>query len=82
MANYLLLKHIAVVGFNWGVYRDNDPQRVAKVQAEIFKLAAGGQISSPVTEIFTLSEAQSALGALEERRSRGKIVLTTCYACG
>jgi NADPH2:quinone reductase len=82
MANYLLLKHIAVVGVNWGVYRDHDPQRVANVQAEIFKLAAGGQINSPVTEIFTLSEAQSALGALEERRSRGKIVLTTRYACG
>ena len=78
--NYLLLKHISVLGVNWGVYRDGDPEGVAEVQAKIFDMASRGLIASPVTQVYPMSQISSALFDLEKRRVKGKIVLTTKYA--
>jgi len=75
--NYLLLKHIAVMGVNWAVYRDGDPQQVAQVQAKIFDMASRKLVASPVTRVYPMSEVSSALTDMEERRVKGKIVLTT-----
>jgi NADPH2:quinone reductase len=79
-ANYLLLKHISVIGVNWGAYRSTDPQRVMQAQARIFELASCGEVRSPVTQVRPMEEVALALSSLEQRKTMGKLVLTTKYA--
>ena len=59
--NYLLMKHISVVGMNWGRYRDNDPARVATAQARIFGMVQAGKLRPPVMACFPLERAAEAL---------------------
>jgi NADPH:quinone reductase len=78
--NYLLLKHLSVVGVNWGVYRAGQTDRIAHAQARIFDLATTGALRSPVTATYPLAEAARALNDLQRRSFLGKIVLTTSRA--
>lgn len=75
-ANYALLKNVAVTGLNWAEYRDREPERVRRVQAELFDLVAAGKLRMPVQEVFPLDEAAAACNVLRERRVRGKVVLS------
>jgi NADPH2:quinone reductase len=79
-ANYLLLKHISVMGVNWGVYRDGDPSRVVEVQARIFDWLSRGVLRSAVTQVRPMADVALALTDLERRKTKGKLVLTTKYA--
>lgn len=80
-ANYLLLKGIAVTGVNWNRLRQaDDPAAAAQIrqtQQEVYGLLAGGEIKSPVTAAFKMSDVAAALSAFEQRKTMGKIVLTT-----
>lgn len=75
--NYLMLKHIAVIGVNWGVYREGDTPAIADAQAEIFDMATKGIIASPVTVTYPLEQVSTALNVMRDRAFVGKIVLTT-----
>ena len=75
-ANYALLKNIAVTGLNWAEYREREPERVRRVQAELFDLVAAGKLRMPIQEVFPLDEAVAACNVLAERRVRGKVVLS------
>ena len=71
-SNYLLLKYISVVGSNWGFYREGDFDRIAKVQAEIFRLIESGAIKSPVTRLLPMQSVPHALRMVKELASPGK----------
>lgn len=75
--NYLLVKNIALVGFQWSDYRDRDPARVQRVQQELFALAAGGTIRVRAIEEWPLEEFATAMQRFEARLARGKVVLRT-----
>ncbi|MDP3135371.1 MAG: NADPH:quinone oxidoreductase family protein [Burkholderiaceae bacterium] len=75
-ANYLLLKHLSVIGVNWSGWRDApDTFEATQAQAKIFALAASGRMASPVSATFALEDAPRAVAALRDRSFVGKMVL-------
>jgi NADPH2:quinone reductase len=76
-ANYLLVKNIAVVGFQWSDYRDRFPARVQQVQQELFALAAAATIGVRRIEEHSLEDFVTAMQRFEGRLARGKVVLRT-----
>lgn len=74
-SNYLLIKHISVVGSNWGFAREEHLDKIAEVQAEIFRLAETGVIRSPVTRTFPMESISEALRTVRERGVMGKLVI-------
>lgn len=73
--NRVLLKNIAVVGLNWGAYRDEHPELLAAATAELFALHAAGRIRPLVSSTWPLVDAGRALEEIASRRSTGKVVL-------
>jgi NADPH:quinone reductase-like Zn-dependent oxidoreductase len=47
----------------------------ADVLAELAALVADGKLKVPVAEVFALDDVQKAFRSLEQRHTRGKIVL-------
>ena len=76
-ANYLLVKNLSAVGFYWGSYRKHDPARLAPQFEQLFGWFEAGKLQPLVSEQFDLADAGTALRRLIERRSTGKLVLTT-----
>jgi NADPH2:quinone reductase len=76
-ANYLLVKNIAVIGFQWADYRNRQPERVQRVQQELFALAAAGTIGVRHIEEHRLEDFVTAMQRFEGRLARGKVVLRT-----
>lgn len=74
--NYLLLKNVAVTGVNYGAYREREPGRVRRAQAELCELYGAGKIRIPVQETFALEEFVAAFDVIRDRRVRGKVVLS------
>lgn len=74
-AGHVLVKNIAVTGLQVSDYRDRDPQGFSKVIAEVLDMVSAGKIDVPVAGRFPLEEAATALGKLESRELRGRIVL-------
>lgn len=76
-ANILLVKHIGVLGFSWGTYRQHRPDLLADSMKTLLGWYAEGALKPRVSMTFELAEARKALDALLGRKSTGKIVLTT-----
>ncbi len=76
-ANYLLVKNLAALGFYWGSYRSQAPQRLVPQFEELLEWFSAGKLKPHVSARFDLAEAGTALRSLLERRSTGKLVLTT-----
>lgn len=76
-ANLLLVKNIAVIGLFWGAYRQRDPKVVRDSLETLFGWWAEGRLKPHVSHRLDLADAAAAIGLLRERRSTGKVVLTT-----
>ena len=76
-ANILLVKNIAAVGFYWGSYRKHAPELVEAQFAQLFDWFGEGKLKPHVSHTLDLARAAEALTLLAERRSTGKVVLTT-----
>ncbi len=76
-ANVLLVKNAAALGFYWGSYRRRDPARLRAGFAELFRWHGEGRIRPHVSATLPLERAADALRLIAERRSTGKVVLTT-----
>ena len=78
-ANRILLKNIAIIGLNWGGYQFQDPTRhrskIVAAHEALLGLHAEGRIDPVIAADWTLRELPDALGAIEQRRSIGKVVL-------
>ncbi|MGH6932443.1 MAG: NADPH:quinone oxidoreductase family protein [Dongiaceae bacterium] len=79
-ANILLVKNIAALGFYWGSYRQHRPDLLREEFEERFEWWRAGKLKPHVSEQFELSQAAEALRLLSERKSTGKVVLTTGLA--
>ncbi len=75
-ANYLLVKNIAVIGLQWADYRERDPERVQRVQAELYGLYEAGKLQPHVSERYPLDRFADALARFVERGVLGKMILT------
>lgn len=76
-ANLLLVKNAAVMGVFWGAYRKHNPTALRESFAELLAWHAAGKLKPHISHRFDLSDAPAAMAAMLERRSTGKVVLTT-----
>ncbi|QNG38728.1 NADPH:quinone oxidoreductase family protein [Geodermatophilaceae bacterium NBWT11] len=74
-ANHLLVKNYSVLGLHWGLYRSKDPGRIGMVHEDLTRLFADGLIDPLVGQTLPLEQAQTALAALGDRGTVGKVVL-------
>jgi NADPH2:quinone reductase len=81
-ANILLVKNIATLGFYWGSYRQHRPDLLPAQFAELFQWWREGRLQPLVSRRFDLGQAGEALRLLRDRKSTGKVVLTTGQALG
>jgi NADPH2:quinone reductase len=73
-ANYLLVKNITVSGLQWSDYRDRAPNRIAEVQADIFRLWKEGSARPHLMKEVSFEELPTALEMVGEGKVRGKAV--------
>jgi NADPH:quinone reductase len=73
--NRLLLRNVDVRGCSFGVLA-SDPTGVADATRRMGELIAGGAISPLVGSVYPLDQASAALRELDERRAKGKVVVT------
>ena len=73
--NRLLLKNVAVVGVGWGAFIGDKPDVVARIAADLERMAAEGFVDPIVGATYPLEEGAQALRDLDERRATGKLVL-------
>jgi len=76
-ANILLVKNVSAMGFYWGSYRSHAPELVAAQFRDLFAWFRDGLLRPHVSHALDLARAPEALALLAERRSTGKVVLTT-----
>ena len=76
-ANIILVKNISVLGFYWGGYARFAPHVLTESFAALMDMFAAGRITPHVSHTFSLHETNDALATMRERRSTGKIVVTT-----
>lgn len=76
-ANILLVKNVSVLGTFFGAYTSNAPEVVQQSLVELMGWYAEGRLKPHVSFTYPLEQAGEALTALIERRSTGKVVLTT-----
>jgi NADPH2:quinone reductase len=76
-ANLLLVKNISVMGVYWGGFTKRDPRKNRDNFATMLRWLAEGRLRPPATTCYSLENAAQAMNALLERRSTGKLVVTT-----
>ena len=73
--NRLLLTNTAVLGAGWGEYALGNPGFMQRQWSEMVDDIAAGRLAPPVSAVYPLAEASSALAELDERRVTGKVVI-------
>jgi NADPH2:quinone reductase len=75
-ANYLLVKNIEVSGLQVSDYRKRLPEQMAACFREIFALYEAGKLKPAPTKTYPLEQFAAALHDIQDRKARGRIVLT------
>jgi NADPH2:quinone reductase len=73
--NRLLLNNVDVVGVGWGAWTLSHPGALAEQWAAIERLLSSGQLPPPEPVVYPLDQAAAAVGSLENRSAKGKVVL-------
>jgi len=76
-ANLLLLKGCEAVGVFWGDFVNREPDVSAANTERLFTWYGEGRLRPHLHGVWPLHRAKDALHALEERKVRGKLVLST-----
>ena len=72
---YLLVKNISLIGLQSSDYRDREPEKVRRVQQELFALYEQGKLKPHVMASYRLDAYREALAAVRDRKVLGKVVL-------
>jgi NADPH2:quinone reductase len=75
-ANIALLKEASIIGVWWGTWTQHNPRESMQNMAELAAMVAEGKLTPRVTESFPLDQFSEAFASLENRRARGKVILT------
>ena len=73
-AGYVLVKNIAIIGLQSSDYRDREPEKVQRVQRELFELYVQGKLKPHVMARYPLAGFREALATVQDRRVLGKVV--------
>jgi NADPH2:quinone reductase len=76
-ANVALVKNIDVIGFFWGSYLPRKPELVRRSLEQLLRWFEEGKLKPHISDRFDLKDAAHALEMLKQRKSTGKVVLTT-----
>ena len=74
--NLALLKGASLVGVFWGSWSAREPNESQNNFSELIKMVDDKKFSPLVTEIFKLEDHASAFACIEERRAKGKVILS------
>jgi NADPH2:quinone reductase len=74
--NYLMLKNMEVSGLQVSDYRKRMPEQMAACFAEIFSWYQQDKLKPLPTTVYPLEQYARALHEIEDRKVRGRIVLT------
>ena len=74
-ANILLVKNCSAVGFYWGSYRRQAPDRLAAQFADLFRWFEQGKLKPHVSHRLPLGRAAEAFELLQSRKATGKVVV-------
>ena len=74
--NLALLKGASVVGVFWGSWSAREPNESQNNFSELIKMVDDKKFIPLVTEIFKLEDHASAFACIEERRAKGKVILS------
>ncbi|MGA0116419.1 MAG: NADPH:quinone oxidoreductase family protein [Burkholderiales bacterium] len=74
-AGHLLVKNIALLGLQYSAYRDRQPEKVQRVQRELFDWHVAGKIKPHVMQAYPLAQFREALRVVRDREVIGKIVI-------
>jgi NADPH2:quinone reductase len=79
-AGYVLVKNISIVGLQSSDYRDREPDKVRRVQQELFDLYEQGKLRPHIMARYPLADYRHALAAVRDRRALGKVVIEMACA--
>ena len=74
--NLALLKGASLVGVFWGSWAAREPNESQNNFSELIKMVDDKKFIPLVTEIFKLEDHASAFACIEERRAKGKVILS------
>ncbi|CAN3128036.1 NADPH:quinone oxidoreductase family protein [Mycobacterium sp. smrl_JER01] len=74
--NRLLLNNVDVVGVGWGAWTLTHPGYLQEQWADLEPLLASGAVPAPEPVVYPMHRAAEAIGSLEDRSARGKVVLS------
>ena len=74
-AGYLLVKNISLIGLQASDYRDREPEKVQRVQRELFALYERGRLKPHVMATYPLDAWREALAIVRDRKVLGKVIL-------
>ena len=74
--NLALLKGASLVGVFWGSWSAIEPNESQNNFSELIKMVDDKKFIPLVTEIFKLEDHASAFACIEERRAKGKVILS------
>ena len=76
-ANYFNVKNLSLAGIALDLYFRYEPQTVSKAIADLFDMYVKGQFKPELTATYPIEEFQTVMKMFGERKTKGKIVLTT-----
>ena len=74
--NLVLLKGCQIVGVFWGSFAMREPARNRAHADQIFRWVAEGKLRPAIDAVLPFDRAAEALGRLDARKVKGKLVLT------
>ena len=74
--NLALLIGASLVGVFWGSWSAREPNESQNNFSELIKMVDDKKFIPLVTEIFKLEDHASAFACIEERRAKGKVILS------
>lgn len=75
-ANHVMVKNVDIIGFNRGAYGEQRPEIARDCHSALMGWLAAGVIKPLVSRTCPLEEAIDALGAVVNRKTVGKVVIT------
>jgi NADPH2:quinone reductase len=76
-ANIVLVKNIDVIGFYWGSHQARRPELLRDSYTKLLGWFEQGKLNPHISAKLDLSQVAKAMGLLQQRKSTGKVVLTT-----
>ena len=74
-ANIIMVKIITVIGFYIGAYRTLNPKVLQDCFKRLLEMWSQNIIDPHISNVFSLEQANLALGIIEHRKSTGKVVV-------